>query len=1063
MKKIPFLFYLLILFSSTLYSQGVLFDHINSDKTPKPSTFPEYSFFGENLSRGHLDISIPLYEISSGNIKLPITLTYNSGGIKIDQVASNVGLGWNLIAGGVVQRKIQDIEDHELLRLYSNGDILLKTIGYHMEAEDILQPNSTTPVYTDVAKIDGAPDLFSAMAPGISSKFYLESLDRGSNPNDFQNNVSTYTTKFLNGDAKKGGIVTRKRLTGLLSNGFNVNEIQGFPYSTHGVSGQFLYGHTPMDYEEFVLTNSQGLIYTFDKPGFTESISSFSSVAQFTAESDVWGNLASISSNSTLLSAFAAGLYRLRANSWNLTNINDPTTSNSVSFSYESYNKSDIIEFSTNIDNKKYASGNNPDFGCSMEYIPSYSFNYSLNSTDFRHCPNCELLVKTPKYYLKSPQVNRIDEINWNQGVVKFYYELERLDELNEHALTKVEVLDTKGKKIKTYFFNYSYFISKENCNDWKCKRLRLDGIDILEGNERKEYYSLDYYDDIPLPKVNSLEKDFLGYYNNNGAEIGNSLSTLKTPTLYYVPGLGKNSVLPFPRNSSLEIDGDYSLLPNEYSLTGLLKEFINPLGGSNQFEYENHKFNMYGENMYGPVFTAGGARIKTQILNDGNNERIINYEYESGRLINVPVYGYSHAFKEFSATDSERSAFISYTSKQNGGDSWVEYGRVIKKEIGVGYTQYLFSNEPNIEVIPQNTENCFSHFYDNSAFGKTSYFEDNTIFRSKITKEKVFDNNHKILKQTSYFYTDEELENLPLSFQNSHTNSSCCTTDDHTSTSTAVHDYATLSYTSNLKIQRNLLTQKSIIEYLEGGLKVTQENFTYDNQYPLIKEHRVFDNVTELETNYYYPFDSEVSTIPYMSTLVNQNRISEPVIQVSKKDDIQTSKSQLNYDNFNGKVLLKSNSIAKGFNILEEESIIDIRDDKGNILQYHNRDGVNTAILYGYNRGLPIAKIVNAAYDQVSSYVSVIQNISDNDNSNCLQTSSCNETDMRSEFNTMRTNLPNAQITSYTYDPLIGVTSITDPRGNTVYYQYDGFNRLKSIKNVQGKLIKDYKYQLKN
>jgi len=40
-----------------------------------------------------------------------------------------------------------------------------------------------------------------------------------------------------------------------------------------------------------------------------------------------------------------------------------------------------------------------------------------------------------------------------------------------------------------------------------------------------------------------------------------------------------------------------------------------------------------------------------------------------------------------------------------------------------------------------------------------------------------------------------------------------------------------------------------------------------------------------------------------------------------------------------------------------------------------------------------------------------------------------------------------------------VGVLTITDPSGRTVYYEYDDFGRLKYIKDEEGKLIKENIY----
>ena len=51
------------------------------------------------------------------------------------------------------------------------------------------------------------------------------------------------------------------------------------------------------------------------------------------------------------------------------------------------------------------------------------------------------------------------------------------------------------------------------------------------------------------------------------------------------------------------------------------------------------------------------------------------------------------------------------------------------------------------------------------------------------------------------------------------------------------------------------------------------------------------------------------------------------------------------------------------------------------------------------------------------------------------------------------------AQMTTYTYDPLVGVTSVTDANNMTSYFYYDPAGRLETIKDSNGSILKAFSY----
>jgi YD repeat-containing protein len=142
-----------------------------------------------------------------------------------------------------------------------------------------------------------------------------------------------------------------------------------------------------------------------------------------------------------------------------------------------------------------------------------------------------------------------------------------------------------------------------------------------------------------------------------------------------------------------------------------------------------------------------------------------------------------------------------------------------------------------------------------------------------------------------------------------------------------------------------------------------------------------------------------------------------------------------------------------------QPKTYFDKYDTKGNLLQAHAKNGLNISYLWAYNQSYPIAKIENADYASVENALGRIgSSVTDIESKSMGDT---DEDDLQALFEALRNDvsMKDALISSYTYDPLIGMRSETDPSGKTTYYEYDDLGRLLVIKNHKGEIIKTYEY----
>jgi len=141
--------------------------------SPNAAALGKYGGIPLNYSTGMMNMSVPIYDYASVNIHVPISLSYNSSGFRVDEIASRVGTSWSLDAGGVITRTVFGRIDEKAQRASLPAD-------YPAQSRNLIDfMQSLYDANVDGGTRDGQPDVFSFNVGGSSGKFIL---DASNNP-----------------------------------------------------------------------------------------------------------------------------------------------------------------------------------------------------------------------------------------------------------------------------------------------------------------------------------------------------------------------------------------------------------------------------------------------------------------------------------------------------------------------------------------------------------------------------------------------------------------------------------------------------------------------------------------------------------------------------------------------------------------------------------------------------------------------------------------------------------------------------------------------------------------
>jgi len=273
--------------------------------------------------------------------------------------------------------------------------------------------------------------------------------------------------------------------------------------------------------------------------------------------------------------------------------------------------------------------------------------------------------------------------------------------------------------------------------------------------------------------------------------------------------------------------------------------------------------------------------------------------------------------------------------------------------------------------------------------------------------------------------------------------------------------------------------------DYGTSGSASTSVRTTYEYARPehrlLTRQRTTQSDGTILETNYKYPLDYGTTGHATLQSLALNHQYNYPVEQVtwlekSPSDRRVIDASVTTYKSFTGNAVRAALVLpSKTFTFNGRNGSISTfipYDGSGNqtastsyreTLEYTNYDtqgnplsllvnqGDKLSYLWSYKGQYPVAEIRNADNSEV---LSALGGTSYTDMSAMTGTAA-----IQSKLDGVRAALPAAQVTSYLYTPLVGVSKTIDAAGKALVYEYDALGRLTYIKDNAGNIRSSYCY----
>lgn len=1157
------IFLLTIFTKITLYAQEASMPLI-VQPSPTASSLGSYGEYKVSNYTGIPAINIPLYTIKSGDIELPISMSYNASGVKVTHEASWVGLGWSLNAGGVITRQVMKIDDFKDNVGYAMGmgGYTFPQIAWDYTAYGNYYPNAQstqfpapTYVYPDTEFIlgggngrDTEPDIYSYSFLDYSGKLLIKPIENG-------------VIKGITTDQNNLDFVYHKDIKQ-----WEVTDVKGWKYffGTTELSKASINGciNTPDteavetawyidkiitpkgDNISFSYTKNNGYVHSFG--GVSEDktfligcgANGFFGNADITCNDD---NSISKNYNKAIETYLNKINFRNGSVVFNQSNenrldrtyestANPPKALGSLSVFDNNNNKINDFLFKTSYFNQSQVSATDKEMYLRLKLDELISFPNSNNPQSYKFQYSDIALPRKDSY--------SIDHWGYYNGANNT--SLQPYEEANGWSDIYGKTYGVHTSLFSTlvpfYYNNVNKFLligaNRETNSDYIQAGL-LNSIFYPTGGKTKfefeanEYRTTSAYYNInpeivSTTSVGITEASFnierktfvlLDYSFDNAA-------TYESDPFIYNKVLNTNVILEkqdgtkvlkfFPSKKS---NSDYFNNTTRTYVSVLLDPGIYKIKSNNGgYIYFNIKLTgkILKDALGQTTKKGGGIRIKSIQNYDGTgNLTKKNFAYlnddgnSSGKLMSdiFNFYNDTQLWKYFARAYTPGQIWNAENTLMNAN---INLGDTCYPDIDAGAGRYRYIKAFSSSVVPEGssaggqavgysqvtvTQNTPFPFSQNTNLGKSVYNYKNTpdtqlgwFFpnlkeyehndNGQVISEKHYNSDAKLVSEkineysVGYTYSSTGFRiisgNYPRYCRIYETGRGCTPAGD-TPYNRFYKKDVTWWYPSKI-------TEKSYPS--AGGAPITTtKNYFYDNltHKQLTKEETIFPDVTMQKT---YKYADETGN----QLMKDNNMIGIPLVSESQKTENSITKTLQKVETYFPKTTSELSG-TKGLilpmwtktyelnNLTTPNTFItyDQYDAKGNILQYSEKGVKPVSFVWGYNQTLPIAKIEGAKISDIPQ--TLLTNIINASNTDAQSAPNSDETSFLNALDSFRrdTAMQNYLVSTYTYDPLLGLRSVTYPSGIRENYIYDSSNRLKQILDVDGKILKEYSYNYSN